>query len=301
MFYLIYAPLYLISLLPFFVLYRLSDFGFFIIYHILGYRKEIVMHNLNIAFPEKTLLEKKNISRQFYKNLVDTFIETIKLLSISDKEFDKRISLDVTAVNKLAAHKNIQVHSGHQMNWEYAHLAFSKKMNVLWVGVYMQIKNKNVDSLFLKIRRKYGAMMVSTGNFSKEIRSVYDNRYGLALIADQNPGIPKNAYWLNFFNRPAPFMTGADKGAVRNKTAVVFVNFIKVKRGYYKFEPVIITENAGHFKDGELTRTYRDFLEKCIRQQPHNYLWSHRRWKWPFKNENVKRWIDDTPPPNIIN
>lgn len=257
------------------------------------------MNNLDIAFPEKEPGEKRKIARQFYKNLVDTFIETIKLLSITDKEFDRRISIDTTRCNEIAKHKNLQVHSGHQMNWEYAHLAFARNMKVLWVGVYMQINNKHIDRLFLSVRKKFNTCMVSTGNFTKEIRNIYDNRYALALIADQNPGIPKNAYWLNFFNKAAPFMSGADKGAIRNNTAVVFVNFVKVKRGYYKFEPHVITENANEYKDGELTLLYRDFLEAAIRKQPDNYLWSHRRWKWKYKQEYGRRWIDKTPPAGL--
>ena len=266
-------------------------------YHVLGYRKEIVMSNLSIAFPNKSPEERAAIAKQFYKNLADTFLETIKLLSISASAFEKRITLDPTEVNRIASFKNVQVHSGHQMNWEYAHLAFAKKMNVRWVGVYMKIKNNNIDRLFLQIRRRFCAHMVSAGNFSKEIRPVYDQRYALALIADQNPGIPKNAYWLHFFNRPAPFLTGADKGATRNNTAVVFVNFIKVRRGYYKFEPHIITENGSEFKDGEITLLYRDFLERSITERPDNYLWSHRRWKWSYKNEYKRRWIDKIPAP----
>ena len=299
MYYLIYGPLYLLSLLPFFILYGISDFAFFIIYHVAGYRKKVVMGNLDIAFPEKSTEEKNKIAKQFYKNLVDTFIETIKLLSISEKQFDRRITIDMSACNEVARHKNIQVLSGHQMNWEIAHLAIGKNMDVLWVGVYMHINNKHVDRLFLHIRRKFKAFMVSTRDFTKEIRSIYEKRYALALMADQNPGIPKNAYWLNFFNRPAPFMAGMEKGAIRNNTAIAFVNFVKLKRGYYRFEPVIITENAAEYKDGELTLLYRDFLESAIRRQPSNYLWSHRRWKWEYKKEYSRRWIDRIPPPQL--
>lgn len=255
-------------------------------------------NNLDIAFPEKSAGEKKVIMRKFYKNLTDTFIETIKLLSISNKRFHKHISIDVSEVNALV-HKgiSIQVHSGHQMNWEYAHLAFSKNVNVPWIGVYMQINNSSMNKLFLKIRSKYNAVMMAAGDFKKSIRNYYSSQYMLALIADQNPGIPKNAQWLYFFNRPAPFLGGPEKGAIRNKTAVVFVNFVKTARGQYRFEPVIITENASDMQDGELTLRYRDFLESSIRKQPDNYLWSHRRWKIPYNSNYAKRWIDTRPAP----
>lgn len=66
MYYLIYGLLYLISLLPFFILYRISDLAYFILYYLFGYRKKVVMHNLDIAFPEKSSAEKNRIAREFY-------------------------------------------------------------------------------------------------------------------------------------------------------------------------------------------------------------------------------------------
>jgi KDO2-lipid IV(A) lauroyltransferase len=85
MYYIVYGFLYLISLLPFFILYRIADFFFIVIYFVIGYRKEIVMKNLRNSFPEKTETELKLIRSYFYLNFIDIWIETIKLLSISKK------------------------------------------------------------------------------------------------------------------------------------------------------------------------------------------------------------------------
>ena len=85
MYYIIYPLLYLFSLLPWRVLYFLSDAVYGLIYYIIGYRKEVVMKNLLIAFPEKTEEERILIAKKFYHNFTDTFIETIKLLSVSEK------------------------------------------------------------------------------------------------------------------------------------------------------------------------------------------------------------------------
>jgi hypothetical protein len=43
---------------------------------------------------------------------------------------------------------------------------------------------------------------------------------------------------------------------------------------------------------GQITGAFRDFLEKIIREEPHNYLWTHRRWKWDYKDEYADNWID---------
>lgn len=298
MYYIIYGSLYLVSLLPFYILYGISDFACFIMYRVAGYRKKIVLDNLRIAFPEKTEQERKQIAKAFYHNLVDTFIETIKLLSISEKEFNKRAVADMNEIDELAAKGvNIQFQSGHQMNWEYVNWAFAKKMKIPFIGIYMQIGNKSLDRLFYRQRAKFGTVLVSAGEFRSRMHKIFNQQYSLALAADQNPWNPQNAYWLNFFSKPAPFVTGPDTGARKNKTALVFVKFIKLKRGHYQFKSTVITEDASNMKPGEVTLKYRDFLEETIREHPDNYLWSHRRWKLDYKEEYRKNWIDRVAPP----
>ena len=57
----------------------------------------------------------------------------------------------------------------------------------------------------------------------------------------------------------------------------------------------VFCESAAATSHGEITRGFRDFLEKIIREEPHNYLWTHRRWKWDYKEEYSKNWIDTRP------
>src|SRR5690606_16759517 len=106
------------------------------------------------------------------------------------------------------------------------------------------------------------------------------------------PGIPTKGSWMYFFSKAAPFVNGPDKGARMPNTAVVFVNFVKVKRGFYQFVANVIESKADDFEPNEVTLRYRDFLEQTIRDQPDNYLWSHKRWKYDWKPEYADLWID---------
>jgi KDO2-lipid IV(A) lauroyltransferase len=298
MYYIIYGLLYGISLLPFFVLYRISDFVYIIVFYVAGYRKQVVFNNLDIAFPEKSKKEKRHIAKQFYKNLIDTFLESIKLISISEKNFHKRAYMDFTEMKRLIdSGKNIQLHSGHQMNWEYANWVIATQVTIHWIGIYMRINNKALNRIFYKLRNKENTVLIAAQEFRSRAHACFNQQYTIGLAADQNPGEPSRAYWLNFFGRPAPFVTGPDKGARKNNTAVVFVRFVKLKRGYYRFDTEVITEHGGELAEGQLTLMYRDFLEKTIRENPDNYLWSHRRWKWGYNESFKPRWIDHTPPP----
>ena len=87
----VYPIFYVLSLLPFRVLYGISDFFYLIMYHIVGYRKKVVRKNLSSSFPEKTSQELKEIERGFYHWLCDYFVETLKLLTVSDETLLKHI------------------------------------------------------------------------------------------------------------------------------------------------------------------------------------------------------------------
>ena len=95
MYYLVYGSLYVISLLPLRILYFISDFAYFNLYYVFGYRKKVVMDNLRNAFPEKTEFERQKIAKKFYRNLTDTFLESIKLISISKSDIHKHIDADL--------------------------------------------------------------------------------------------------------------------------------------------------------------------------------------------------------------
>lgn len=301
MFYIIYPLLYLLSLLPFFIMYLISDGISFLLYHVFKYRRDVVLNNLQIAFPEKTATEHKKIARQFYRNLTDTFMEIIKLISMSDRTYAKRCIGDFTLVHELEKKgRNIQFHGGHQFNWEYGGLFMSKAVQTIpSFAVYIPISNAAMERLFLKIRQRYGTKFIKATEFRAKRDEIFKGRFAMFLGADQNPGNPASGYWQNYFTKPAPFITGPEVGGIKNDTAVIFIRSKIIKRGYYKCECTLFTENAASTGKGDITRAFRDYLEKIIREEPDNYLWTHRRWKWEFKEEYREMWVDKAEAPEL--
>jgi KDO2-lipid IV(A) lauroyltransferase len=289
MYYLLYGFLYLFSLLPWRILYLLSDFVYSLLYYVFKYRRKVVMDNLQRAFPEKTALERVGIAKEFYHNFIDTFIETLKFLSISDQEFAKRISGNFEIFKDLYdSGQNVQIHSGHFFNWEYMNWAVPKYAPYPFIGVYKQVSNKAIDKLILNLRQRYHSIMLSTYDFKTTFHQLAKGRYALGLYADQNPPNTGQSFWLPFFGKLTPFVTGPEKSARINNTAVVFVHHYKVKRGYYHADFTLVTTTPQDYGRGKLTRIYVDWLQECIRKKPFNYLWSHRRWKWEFREEYRK-------------
>jgi Kdo2-lipid IVA lauroyltransferase/acyltransferase len=297
MYYLIYVPLYLLSLLPLRVLYLLSDAVYGLLYHIIGYRKKVVMDNLQIAFPEKTVQERVLIAKKFYHNFIDTFIETIKMFSASEAYLRKRVSGNWEVFQQLYdTGRSCQVHLGHTFNWEWANSTGVTQMKYVFIGVYMPITNKTLDKIFYDLRSKTGTVMLPATDMRKAMIPYRNTLYALGLVADQAPGNPSKAYWLNFFNKPTPFVMGPEKGARAGNLPVIFATIEKPKRGYYKVILQIAEENPASLAEGELTVRYARYVEEVIRRNPDMWLWSHRRWKREWSPEYKDLWIDIKSP-----
>jgi len=284
LYYIVYGSLYLVSLLPLKILYVVSDFMFFVLYNVIGYRKKVVFSNLKQAFPGKSERERKKIARKFYRNFTDNFIEFIKLLSASPACIKRHFTGDYSLPLKLSSQgKRCQALLAHNFNWEWGCLAVALNVQHLFLVVYMPISSKIVDKIFIKVRSKTGGVMLPATDMRNAIIPYRNSIYMLALVADQNPGNPANAFWINFFGKATPFVRAPESGARRGNIPVLFCKIIKERRGYYKIFFEMLEEKPATLKEGELTKKYVDHLQDFISEYPEMWLWSHRRWKWDWK------------------
>jgi Kdo2-lipid IVA lauroyltransferase/acyltransferase len=298
MYHLIFGGLYLSSLLPMRVLYLISDFFYFFLYYVFGYRKEVVMANLLQAFPCKTEQERKEIAKKFYRNFVDHWIETVKLLSISKTAMNKRVSGNFEVFHQLyASGRSVQVNLGHFFNWETMTLHAGINQPYTFLTVYLPQSSKIMNRLILYIRGRWGNPLLPSLDMARAIIPWRKKQYLLALGADQRPVTPDNAYWLNFLNKPAGFVKGPEKYARGQGIPVVMMTTTRKKRGHYHFDYFLLCDDPKALPEGELIRRYVRHLEENIQLQPELYLWSHKRWKHPWKEEYDKLWVDNVPSP----
>lgn len=279
MYYLLLILLYPLALLPLRVLYVLSDILFVVIFHIIGYRKEVVLDNLRHAFPEKSIREIKSIRRRFYRSFCDQWIETLKLLTITQSELNKRLTANWELLHELYAEgRNTYILLGHTFNWEWGNVAMQFNNEQQFAGVYMPSESAAVDRLIMRMRTRGGGWMISM-KAKKGMQRLEGVSHIMGLIADQNPSNLNAVIWLPFMHREAPFFRGTEQMARRAKGAVVFLGIRKIRRGYYKMEMQLYAKDASTTNTGEITKAYVSFLEQQLKQQPENWMWTHRRWK----------------------
>jgi len=272
----------LFSLLPFWLIYIISDLFFIFIYHILGHRKKLVRKNLSFAFPEKSIHEIHEIEKQFFKNLCDSILETIKLYSISEKELAKRIKINHADI-PIEFIKNGKVAiglTGHFFNWEFNMLHFTALFDCPVDVVYHKVSSPFFEKLMWTIRTRFGANMIERNLFQRDFLKKRNLPRLIVLAADQRPTHADIRYWTSFMNREAAFFEGAEKIAKKFDQPVFYCFAEKPKRGHYTLTfKTIASPPYDLSPEHSITDQFIALCEENIKLQPALYLWSHNRWK----------------------
>ena len=162
-FLLVYPFVWLISRLPMGILHLISNFFFYINEYIVGYRKDVVLDNLKLAFPEKEEKELIQIRKKFFRHLVDFFIESVKTFTISEKEIRRRmtyINLEVLE-EVVKTGKTVALVGPHQANWEWLIGLPMQLDGIVCHAAYTRIKNKHFERVIKESRSKFGGILIS--------------------------------------------------------------------------------------------------------------------------------------------
>ena len=270
----------IISRLPLPVLYLIADFFFIVSYYIVRYRRDIVWKNLSNSFPEKSKNELKKIERQFYRNLADTSVETLKLLTISEQGLLSRVNIDNTVTVK---HHNlghtIFGMTAHFCNWEWLLVASTNSLGPELRAVYQRLRNTFFDNLMKRIRSRFGVILHEKQDAVKDMMKMKGQPYMMSMVADQRPYSGENKYWSQFLNQDAAFYSGTELLARRMDIKVLYAAMKRKKRGYYDVHFEELEINPSSTEPHEITEKFIRRAEKDIFRDPASYLWSHDRWK----------------------
>lgn len=279
---LIYPFLWLISLFPFRLLYTFSDGVFILIYYIIRYRRSVVKENLNLVFPEKSEQEINRITKAFYHHFCDMMLESIKSLTISEREMKKRFRFsNVELLQDIEKNgKSIALMCAHYGSWEWIFILQSHMKNKGY-AVYKRLANKYFDRLIKRIRAKYNSYLITTKQTVPVLMKakVNGNLTTCGFVSDQSPKIKNAVHWREFMGIKVPVIIGTEVLAKKLDMAVVFFRVKRLKRGYYETTFETITMNPKEFENYKITDAFLKLVEKQIYDAPQYYLWTHKRWK----------------------
>ncbi|MGA0556839.1 lysophospholipid acyltransferase family protein [Larkinella sp. VNQ87] len=267
--------------LPFSVFYALANVLYFLLAYVIQYRKQVILTNLKRSFPEKSDKELRQIAQNFYRNLADVLVETLKLPGMSPEELKRRVLFTNSELvkEKLAKGQPVLIMASHQCNWEWAPSA-SVVHGMPADAVYKKLANPLSERLVHYIRSNFGAKPIPMKGLLREMATRRNEPRLIPLVADQIPDQPEFGYWTTFLHQETPFYPGTERLARSFNLPVFYTEMIRTRRGHYTMTFYLIAEPPyQHLPDGEIINRYRDYLEQTIRHHPADWLWSHKRWK----------------------
>lgn len=248
--------------------------------HIVRYRRKVVNANLSILLPHASKLELSAYKSRYYHHMADLIVETLWCFRASPEELKPKVRFKNPEVFEdiFASGENATILLSHIGNWElfcqWAGL-FIPKVNV--VILYTPIKNKALNQLMMRLRQRFGAILVSTKSTLDLFRIQKTKKVCINLFAiDQNPGDPYNQHWLSFFGQNVPVISGAEKFAKSQKQAVYFLHV--TKEDVYELELIEVKYDLE--KPYDLTKEQFNLLENNILENPSLWLLSHNRFKY---------------------
>lgn len=271
----------LVAKFPFWIIYLLSDLFYLVVYYIIGYRKEVVVQNLQNAFPEKNEQEILSISKDYFRHFCDLTLETIKIHGMTEKDFRQRMIVkNPESVNHyFEKGKSIVVLTAHYNNWEWG-ACFPLYVKHTVLGVYKPLNNEKFDTFMHKMRRSMGAELIQNSKILRRVLQAQKSNEPVFiwLAGDQTPS-HSHKLWFRFLNQDALFYPGPAVISRKFNQPVFFQRLEKTGRGKYEVTFELLFENSTEFSEADIIKAYIKKMEDLIHEKPEFYIWSHKRWK----------------------
>ena len=239
--------------------------------------------NLRLCFPKKSIKEIKELEKKFYVHFSDLMVEMIKNFSISKNEMLRRYKFkNIELINtEEKKGKSTILLLGHFSNWE-GMLTIGSHLLGNAYGIYTPLTNKYFEKKMTKSREKYGSLLLSRYKTFEFIESMNSsNDFGLlGFIGDQSPRRDTKSYIRRFMGVKVPVFTGAERISKKYNYPVFYCQIKRIRRGFYEAEISNLAIKPLEYKENEITNLFFDKLEKQIKQNPYEYLWTHNRFKY---------------------
>jgi KDO2-lipid IV(A) lauroyltransferase len=246
--------------------------------------RRVGMHNLAIAFPEKSPHQRRQILRKLFTGLGRQLAEFCHFPSYT-RENVARVAVHDGMENYEAARargKGVLFLTGHFGGWElgsFVHSIVGYPMQI----VVRELDNPHVNHLVTRYRCLQGNSVVDKDEFARGLLAAMRNGETVGILMDTNMTPPQGVF-VDFFGVPACTASGLARVALKTGAAVVpGFTLWDPQLGKYRVQllPALELICTGDYESDVVANTqlFTNVIERFARRYPEQWLWVHRRWK----------------------
>jgi KDO2-lipid IV(A) lauroyltransferase len=249
------------------------------------WRHKVVMENLEIAYPEKSLEERKQLASNSWAQMGRTLLEYVYLDEIFDLQVEgvesERIEIRGTEQFLKLRDDGLPaiLFTGHIANFELLPMV-AAKFGLQIRSLFRKPNSKFAASQVADSRRQLGENMIASGaGASFQLMSALERNEHIGVLVDQKF---RRGIKVPFFGKDAPTNTLLAKLARRYDCPVHGARTIRLPDGRFRLEItdelVLPRDEDGDIDIRGTTELVTSIIEDWVREYPEQWLWMHRRW-----------------------
>ena len=263
---------------------RFSYIIAFLFYYFIPIRKKTVLENLTNAFPEYPEQKIKKIAFESYKSFSIALVEILYMPYMNKEEIKEIVSCSNSdLITKRFNEKNgVILLSAHFGNWEYVAASVSVRVNIPFKVIVKSQRNPYVTHWLNKARTRWLNEVVPLGISIRQIYKELKEKNIVAMIADQRG--PAEGMRVNFFGRKVSVYPGPAILSLKTNAPIIYG--INVRQPNFKYKTFLYEVDRDNLPENEdekiveLSQRHASYLEGVIRENPGQWLWMHKLWKY---------------------
>ena len=239
--------------------------------------QKIVNKNLKIFSANINDIQRNEIISEMWSNYGMTFIEYIFLKKFRNNSSHMTIEGEEILEDISNKKKPVIFVSGHFANFELMSMELTRrKINL--ATIYRPLNNIFINPLMEYLRRKYVCNnQIKKGRSGvRETMDYIQKKFNVALMVDQRVSEGEK---VKFFSADSYTTTLPAQLALKYNLQIVpiFLERKNVSNFHMKVLAPISANKIGN--KIEITKKINQTIEKMILQNPHQWIWTHDRWK----------------------
>ena len=281
---------YIVQFLIVFILFIiLKIFGYKIASNIGGFigsnlgplfrSKKMIIKNINSSLPSLNEMQIKNIINEMWSNYGRILSDYMYIGNFRNLKLNKHLRVDGSEILEIIKKNNKPVIfiSGHFNNFELMAMEIERS-GVDVAAIYRPLNNIFLNKIMEFIRKKYICKHQIKKGFSglRDMIHYFKKNFSIAVMIDQrvSEGIQSN-----LFNRRALTTTIPAQFVKKFNCKVVPVYIERVDKHNYRMKVSKPLEFTKDETIESITQQLNFWLEKMIKNNPGQWIWSHNRWK----------------------
>lgn len=264
---------------------RCSEYLAVLFYDVLRVRRKLVDSNLEHAFPEKSLDERRSIARKMWAHLFLMVAEVAHApRELHGSNWWERVVIENGRgmFAALQEDRPIILITAHFGNFEIGGFLLGL-LGYPTFSVARKLDNPYLNDFIVDFRGRTGQFIIDKNEGFEDILDVLQNNGVMAFLADQSAG--KKGAWIKFFNRPASAYKAMALMSVQYD-APIYVCFATRRdniplnftmRVVDSLDPRALPDDIQTVQ--QITQWHASKLEEQARLAPDQYWWLHNRWK----------------------